>query len=149
MDVVVQNTGKVNWITSKDKLFVEILSDGVQTVQKAHVKRLMPGDTAIVEVGVQNRPGVVAGSTGPATASVKWAKCHESHFKFTATHGTPDYEETATSVNTHESPSWFRKAKFGLFIHWGIYSVPAYGGIGKNENYAEWFVHCVLVRCHN
>ena len=28
-----------------------------------------------------------------------------------------------------ETPKWFRDAKFGLFFHWGPYSVPAY----KNE----------------
>ena len=34
--------------------------------------------------------------------------------------------------------AWFRKAKFGMFIHWGIYSVPAGEWNGKT-NYAEWF----------
>ncbi len=33
---------------------------------------------------------------------------------------------------------WFREAKFGMFIHWGIYSVPAGEWDGKT-NYAEWF----------
>ncbi|MCD6303487.1 MAG: alpha-L-fucosidase [Planctomycetes bacterium] len=32
---------------------------------------------------------------------------------------------------------WFRKAKFGMFIHWGIYSVPAGQWKGR-RNYAEW-----------
>ena len=34
--------------------------------------------------------------------------------------------------------AWFRQAKFGMFIHWGIYSVPAGEWEGKT-NYAEWF----------
>lgn len=34
--------------------------------------------------------------------------------------------------------AWFRQAKFGMFIHWGIYSVPAGEWQGKT-NYAEWF----------
>lgn len=33
---------------------------------------------------------------------------------------------------------WFRSAKFGLFIHWGIYSIPA-GQWGAKTNYGEWF----------
>src|SRR5256885_2268207 len=33
---------------------------------------------------------------------------------------------------------WFREAKFGMFIHWGIYAVPAGEWEGKT-NYAEWF----------
>lgn len=32
-----------------------------------------------------------------------------------------------------ETPGWFRDAKFGLFFHWGPYSVPAY----KNEWYSR------------
>src|SRR5436309_8109748 len=34
--------------------------------------------------------------------------------------------------------AWFNQAKFGMFIHWGIYSVPAGEWEGKT-NYAEWF----------
>ncbi len=35
---------------------------------------------------------------------------------------TPDWE----SLSNYETPDWFRDAKFGIFIHWGVYSVPAY-----------------------
>jgi alpha-L-fucosidase len=35
--------------------------------------------------------------------------------------------------------AWFREARFGLFIHWGVYSVPA-GEWGTNKNYGEWFL---------
>lgn len=34
-------------------------------------------------------------------------------------------------------PQWFSDAKLGIFIHWGVYSVPSYGGA---ESYAEWFL---------
>lgn len=34
-------------------------------------------------------------------------------------------------------PKWFGDAKFGIFIHWGLYSVPAYTGRGE---YAEWYM---------
>ena len=34
--------------------------------------------------------------------------------------------------------AWFRDAKFGMFIHWGLYSVPAGQWKGKTS-YAEWF----------
>jgi alpha-L-fucosidase len=34
-------------------------------------------------------------------------------------------------VNNYEVPEWFRDAKFGIFIHWGLYSVPAAG--------SEWY----------
>ena len=32
------------------------------------------------------------------------------------------------------APGWFRDAKFGIYFHWGVYSVPAYG----NEWYPKW-----------
>jgi alpha-L-fucosidase len=35
--------------------------------------------------------------------------------------------------------AWFRDARFGLFIHWGVYSVPAGEWHGKT-NYGEWFL---------
>ena len=33
-------------------------------------------------------------------------------------------------------PTWFLDAKFGVFIHWGVYSVPAWAQVGE---YAEWY----------
>lgn len=35
------------------------------------------------------------------------------------------YEPNWASLRQYRVPSWFRDAKFGIFIHWGIYSVPA------------------------
>ncbi len=35
------------------------------------------------------------------------------------------YEPTWESLHQYRVPDWFRDAKFGIFIHWGIYSVPA------------------------
>ncbi len=46
------------------------------------------------------------------------------------------YENNWASLNTRPVPDWFGKAKFGIFIHWGLYSVPAFEQKGK---YAEWY----------
>ncbi len=35
--------------------------------------------------------------------------------------------------------AWFREARFGMFIHWGVYSVPA-GEWKQNRGYGEWFL---------
>ena len=35
--------------------------------------------------------------------------------------------------DNYHPPAWFREAKFGIFIHWGLYSIPAHG----NEWYAR------------
>ena len=37
------------------------------------------------------------------------------------------YEPNWRSLRSHPTPQWFRDAKFGIYTHWGIYSVPAYG----------------------
>ena len=34
------------------------------------------------------------------------------------------YQDDWGSLSSHPLPEWFRKGKFGIFIHWGIYSVP-------------------------
>ena len=53
-------------------------------------------------------------------------------------------QEAKTEAKTETNPdrdarmAWFRDAKFGMFIHWGIYSVPAGEWKGRTS-YAEWF----------
>lgn len=39
----------------------------------------------------------------------------------------PDWE----SLRKYEQPQWYKDAKFGIFIHWGVYSVPGFG--------SEWY----------
>ncbi|MGW8265387.1 MAG: alpha-L-fucosidase [Longimicrobiales bacterium] len=44
---------------------------------------------------------------------------------------------TWADLRSRPDPEWFLDAKLGIFIHWGVYSVPAFSG---KEDYAEWFV---------
>ena len=44
------------------------------------------------------------------------------------------YEANWESLSKHETPAWFRDAKFGIFIHWGIYSVPAFANEWYSRN---------------
>ena len=39
------------------------------------------------------------------------------------------YQPTWDSVDKRPTPAWFSDAKFGIFIHWGVYSVPAYAPV--------------------
>ena len=68
------------------------------------------------------------------------------------------YTGTWESINQHEVPEWYEDCKFGIFIHWGIYSVPAYaprtwelGAVPTNEEwfcnnpYAEWYYNSINV----
>ncbi|MGF7231648.1 alpha-L-fucosidase [Arachidicoccus sp.] len=48
------------------------------------------------------------------------------------------YQSNWQSLDKRPVPEWYRNAKFGIFIHWGVYSVPAYSPVG---NYAEWYQH--------
>jgi alpha-L-fucosidase len=51
------------------------------------------------------------------------------------------YQPTWESLDKRPVPAWFSNDKFGIFIHWGVYSVPAYRPVGKERyaSYAEWY----------
>ncbi len=52
------------------------------------------------------------------------------------------YEANWESLDSRPLPGWFDDAKFGIFIHWGIYAVPAWaptGGDNVYAKYAEWY----------
>ena len=38
------------------------------------------------------------------------------------------YQPNWDSLDKRPLPSWYDQAKFGIFMHWGVYSVPSYGG---------------------
>ena len=46
------------------------------------------------------------------------------------------YDPTWESLDTRPLPEWYDDAKFGIFIHWGVYSVPSWSPVGE---YAEWY----------
>ena len=51
------------------------------------------------------------------------------------------YQPSWDSLDRRPVARWYTDAKFGIFIHWGLYSVPAYAAVNiKDENpYAEWY----------
>ncbi|HXC53835.1 MAG TPA: alpha-L-fucosidase [Rhizomicrobium sp.] len=70
------------------------------------------------------------------------------------------YEPTLESLNAHPVPEWYEDAKFGIFIHWGLFSIPAFaaksGSISdafKNTYdiavaqtpYCEWYWNAIKV----
>ncbi|MGD0756844.1 MAG: alpha-L-fucosidase [Bacteroidales bacterium] len=54
-----------------------------------------------------------------------------------------NFKPTWESLDKRPVPQWFQDSKFGIFIHWGVYSVPAWGptgdSIGVYDKYAEWY----------
>src|SRR5580692_8852254 len=74
--------------------------------------------------------------------------------------GSPQkFEPTEQSLAKHQVPSWYMNAKLGIFIHWGLYSVPGYaprearefrveeiGAEQKRVNpYAEWYYNTLRI----
>ncbi|HZF64155.1 MAG TPA: alpha-L-fucosidase [Chitinophagaceae bacterium] len=68
------------------------------------------------------------------------------------------YLPTATSLATRPVPEWHGKAKLGIFIHWGLYSVPAWATptttpdkvkdwrhFYKHNPYAEWYLNTLKI----
>lgn len=67
------------------------------------------------------------------------------------------YQPTRESVETHPLPAWFDNAKLGIFVHWGLYSVPGWAPLAgelsdilatgdwakwfANNPYAEWYMN--------
>jgi alpha-L-fucosidase len=58
----------------------------------------------------------------------------------------PDWQ----SLTAYRAPEWYRDAKFGIFIHWGVYSVAAYKGewyprhmYERSGQYADYYRHQV------
>ncbi len=51
------------------------------------------------------------------------------------------YQPQWESLEQRGIPEWFHQDKFGIFIHWGMYAVPAYAPAIKNsgESYSEWY----------
>ena len=57
-------------------------------------------------------------------------------FMFVFSYGQDKFEPTWESLDQRETPAWLSDSKFGIFIHWGLYSVPGYTNKGT---YAEWY----------
>ncbi len=61
-------------------------------------------------------------------------------------HPPQEYKPSWESLDRRPIPEWFQDAKFGIFIHWGIYSVPAWRKVteGRYASYAEWYYARVM-----
>lgn len=54
-------------------------------------------------------------------------------------------------LDSRRPPSWFHRDKFGIFIHWGPYSVPSYRSVENKQfgSYAEWYYASVYGKYRN
>lgn len=60
-------------------------------------------------------------SEGPGAAATRPALEEQA-----AEEGVSDYQPTRESLGRHPVPAWFEDAKLGIFIHWGLFSIPAF-----------------------
>lgn len=140
VEVLVNNVGS-SFALRNDTVRVSVESPGLETVSEGVINRLRPGDQAKVEIGVRNRNAIASdsGDSGPATIVIRGNNVASAKYTFQATYGLQPYEATYESIYSHESPNWYNNAKYGIFIHWGVYSVPGWGNKGSKESYAEWY----------
>ena len=62
----------------------------------------------------------------------KHAAARKSRLEQVRQHGADDrFQPDWKSLQQYQTPNWYRDAKFGIFVHWGVYSVPAFG--------SEWY----------
>jgi len=52
-------------------------------------------------------------------------------FTVTSFQNVTRYTPTWDSLDSRPLPQWYDEAKIGIFIHWGVFSVPSFG--------SEWF----------
>ena len=69
----------------------------------------------------------------------------------------PLYQPTLASLDTHPLPAWYSDAKLGIFVHWGLYSVPGWAPLQHpghdfgnsdyilNNPYAEWYYNVMRI----
>ncbi|HWE83649.1 MAG TPA: alpha-L-fucosidase [Terracidiphilus sp.] len=74
-----------------------------------------------------------------------------------AAQGPAKYEPSIESLNRHPLPQWYAGAKLGIFIHWGLYSVPGWAPLNhpdhdfassdyiKYNPYAEWYLNVLRI----
>ncbi len=67
------------------------------------------------------------------------------------------FQPTLDSVRQHQVPDWYHDGKLGIFVHWGLFSVPGYAPLAgdisstskdiswrhwfENNSYAEWYLN--------
>ena len=78
---------------------------------------------------------LVAQSTTPQNSTANIARqVAKVHAETALTNRTVAFHATWDSLAQYRAPDWFRDAKFGIFLHWGVYSVPAFGNEWYSRN---------------
>lgn len=94
---------------------------------------------ASVDAAAQTSTAPIAHTLSPQDADIAWQKATANYeparqaiLSRVAEHmNDGPFRNDWVSLQNYRSPAWYDDAKFGIFIHWGVYSVPAFG--------SEWY----------
>ncbi|HEY1987693.1 MAG TPA: alpha-L-fucosidase [Terracidiphilus sp.] len=71
-----------------------------------------------------------------------WAQVEGEHIQTNAAHPVHAVQDTETATQKNARMQWFREARFGMFIHWGLYAIPAGRWDGKEiKGIGEWIMN--------
>ncbi len=88
--------------------------------------------------------GCALAATGLAIADrlPAFAQIEGEHIDTSKTHPVPSIQDTETAAQKNARLQWFREARFGMFIHWGLYAIPAGRWGGKEvPEVGEWIMN--------
>ena len=88
--------------------------------------------------------GCVLAASGAALSETMrvWAQVQGERYQNNVAHPVPSIQDTEKPEQKNERMQWFREARFGMFIHWGLYSIPAGRWDGKEiPGIGEWIMN--------
>jgi len=136
VEATIVNAGSV-WLGAGDRVTVTVDVPGGRTSVSATIRSLAPGEQTTVRLGLTPNPAVPPGTPASGQVRVTAGSGTLATQALPVTLGVPDFRPTDGSLSAHRAPYWFTDAKFGIFIHWGVYAVPAWAPVG--QQYAEWY----------
>ncbi|HEV2710559.1 MAG TPA: alpha-L-fucosidase [Edaphobacter sp.] len=89
-----------------------------------------------------NRRTFTAGLSSLLIAPAVLAQVEGEHIASSPAHPVKAIQDTETRSQRNERMAWWRAARFGMFIHWGLYSIPAGTWDGKQiPGIGEWIMN--------
>src|SRR4051812_28218073 len=103
------------------------------------------GNTAAQAAAQSNDPFAPTTTTPPVAIDEIWQKAVSKYDparnavidQVDKTIAAGPFRDDFESLQNYKVPDWYKDAKFGIFIHWGVYSVPAFG--------SEWYPRMMYV----
>src|SRR5476649_2062577 len=98
-----------------------------------------------------SRRGTIQGGALAASGAVlsapsrAWAQLEGSRIPTGGAHPVPSIQDTESQAQNSERMKWYREARFGMFIHWGLYAIPAGRWEGHSVPGSEWIMNAATI----